>query len=232
MRGRLRSGPAIRLVFWLGAGLLALLPGAGPGLAQTAEAPLQSPVLTLDQDRFFADTLWGKRVEHELATASAALATENRRIEAELTAEEKNLTERRPNMTAEEFRKAADDFDARVVGIRSAQDAKTRALNGRTETERQEFLRVALPVISDVLRERGAVAILDNRAIIVAAGAIDITDTLVAEIDRRIGAGPAPEQPAPEQAAPAVPGTAPQTPTPSPAPSLAPGTTAPTTSAP
>lgn len=171
--------------------LLVLMLGAGTASAQTADAPAQSPVLTLDQERFFNDTLWGKRVLDELKAASAALAAENRRIEAELAAEEKNLTERRPNMTAEEFRKAADDFDARVVGIRGAQDAKSRALNTRSEAERQDFFKLVLPVISDVLRERGAVVILDSRAIFVASGAIDITDTLVAEIDRRIGAGPA-----------------------------------------
>ncbi len=186
----------------LRAGLLALTLSAGPVLAQTANAPVQSPVLTLDQERFFQDTLWGKRVAAQLTAESAALAEENRRIEAELTAEEKNLTERRPNMTADEFRRAADDFDTRVVGIRSAQDAKTRALNGRSETERQDFFKAALPVISDVLRERGAVVILDSRAIFVSAGSIDITDTLVAEIDRRIGAGP--------ETSPSAPGTASQ----------------------
>lgn len=188
---------------------------AAPALAQTADAPspapVQSPVLTLDQERFFNDTLWGKRVLDELKAESAALATENRRIESELTAEEKNLTERRPNMTAEEFRKAADDFDTRVVGIRSAQDAKTRALNTRSETERQEFFKLVLPVISDVLQERGAVAVLDSRAIFVSSGAIDITDTLIAEIDRRIGAGPA-------EPAPAEPARAGQEPAPAPAP--------------
>lgn len=191
--------------------LLVLMLGAGTAPAQTADAPAQSPVLTLDQERFFNDTLWGKRVLDELKAASAALAAENRRIEAELTAEEKNLTERRPNMTAEEFRKAADDFDTRVVGIRSAQDAKTRALNTRSETERQEFFKLVLPVISDVLQERGAVAVLDSRAIFVSSGAIDITDTLIAEIDRRIGAGPA-------EPAPAEPARAGQEPAPAPAP--------------
>ncbi len=195
----------------LRAGVLALALCAGPVPAQTPEAPVESPVLTLDQERFFTETLWGKRVTAELNADSAALGAENRRIESELTAEEKNLTERRPNMTAEEFRKAADDFDARVVGIRNAQDAKTRALNGRGETERQEFFNKALPVISDVLQERGAVAVLDSRAIFVSSGAIDITDTLIAEIDRRIGAGPA-------EPAPAEPARDGQEPAPAPAP--------------
>ncbi len=197
----------------LRAGVLALALCAGPVLAQTPEAPVESPVLTLDQERFFTETLWGKRVTAELNADSAALGAENRRIEAELTAEEKNLTERRPNMTAEEFRKAADDFDARVVGIRNAQDAKTRALNGRGETERQEFFNKALPVISDVLRERGAVVILDSRAIFVSAGSIDITDTLVAEIDRRIGAGPVETAPEPAEPAGKDTGPAPAAPT-------------------
>lgn len=182
-----------------------------PAAAQDQPAPAPSPVLTLNQDRLFAESLWGKRVTAEIEAASAELAAENRRIEGELTAEEKALTDRRATMPPEEFRKAADDFDTRVVGIRSAQDAKTRALNTRSETERQEFFKLVLPVISDVLQERGAVAVLDSRAIFVSSGAIDITDTLIAEIDRRIGAGPA-------EPAPAEPARAGQEPAPAPAP--------------
>jgi len=170
-----------------------------PAAAQDQPAPAPSPVLTLNQDRLFAESLWGKRVTAEIEAASAELAAENRRIEGELTAEEKALTDRRATMPPEEFRKAADDFDARVVAIRSAQDAKARDLSNRRETEGQRFLQAVLPLLAQVLRERGAVAILDNRAIFVAADSIDVTDQLIAEIDARLGDGsdtPPPPQPA------------------------------------
>ena len=187
-----------------------VLPLAAP--AQQAPAPAQSPVLTLDQERLFATSLWGKRITAEIESASADLAAENRRIEAELTAEEKSLTDRRAEMEPAEFRAAADAFDARVVAIRDTQDSKARDLAQRRDTESQQFFQAVVPVLAQVLRDRGAVVILDNRAIFVAADSIDVTDLLVTEIDTRVGDGlsaPPDQQPDPAQPDPAQPDPAP-----------------------
>lgn len=178
---------------------LALAAGAGVAAAQEANAPaVQSPILTLDQDRLFAETLWGKRAEARIEAASAELAAENRRIEAELTAEEKALTEKRATMPAEEFRVAADAFDAKVTEIRRAQDLKARAIGQIQEAERQRFYAAALPVMGEVLRSRGAVVVLDSRAIFLAADVIDVTAEMAARIDAVLGAGE--DAPLPEPA--------------------------------
>lgn len=157
-----------------------------------------SPILTLDQDRLFAGTLWGKRAAARIEAASEDLSSENRKIEVELIAEEKSLTERRSGMPADEFRTAAEAFDARVTEIRQSQDTKARAIGRMREDERQRFYSSAFPVIGDVLRARGAMVVLDSRAIFLSADSIDITDELIARIDETLGAGSdeaAPEDP-------------------------------------
>src|SRR5690606_16302338 len=133
------------------------LPSAPPAASVT----VPSPILTLDQERLFVDSMWGRRVAAELDSASAALLAENRQIEADLIAEEKSLTERRATMEPEAFRAEADAFDAKVVDIRRAQDSKARDLSRRRELERQTFYAEALPVMGAILRARGALAILD-----------------------------------------------------------------------
>jgi Skp family chaperone for outer membrane proteins len=155
----------------------------------TIEVP--SPVLTLDQERFFVNSAWGRRVAAEIDAASADLAAENRRIEGELTAEEKALTEDRKTADPAAFRVRADAFDAKVVAIRAEQDQKGRDLAARRDSERQAFFAAALPVLGEVMSERGAVAILDARAIFVAVNGVDVTDQLIAAMDARIGPGPA-----------------------------------------
>ena len=70
---------------------------------------------------------WPPRLKRE----GAELATENRRIEADLEAEEQELTELRNTLPAGEFRLLADAFDAKVQETRAAQAAKGRALNAR-----------------------------------------------------------------------------------------------------
>ncbi len=183
-----------RVAAALGAALALALPAA----AQEASlGEVVAPLLTLDQDRLFAESAWGKRVQAEIEAASRALAAENRRIEAQLTAEEKSLTERRPTMTPEAFRAEADAFDARVVNIRSEQDGKSRDLLKLRETELQAFFAAALPILGEVMRERGAVAIFDARSVLVSAAGIDITADVISAIDARVGPGPTRQDAAP-----------------------------------
>lgn len=160
-----------------------------PSVAQDASAS-SSPILTIDQERLYSQSLWGKRVETEIAAATKSLQTENAKIEAELTTEEKSLTERRATMAAADFRKLADDFDQRVTGIRAAQDKKANEIAARRDQARQDFFGAALPVMAELLRARGAVAILDNRAVFVAARSIDATDDMRKRLDEVLGAGP------------------------------------------
>ncbi len=161
---------------------------AGPG-----KAPV--PVLTLDQDRLFVESAWGKRVLAEIETASRDLQAENRKIEAALIEEEKTLTERRKQLPAEEFRSLSDEFDKRVTGIRQAQDAKAQAISDQRDRERQAFFTAAVPFLRDVLLQRGAVAIMDSRAVLMSVDALDATDDIRRALDEKLGAGPAPVAP-------------------------------------
>ena len=176
-------------------------------LAATAAAPLGAqnqprtsvPILVIDIERVFSATIAGQRVTRALEEKLAALAAENRRIEAELMAEEKKLTELRPTMDPGEFRKLADEFDAKVQRIRAEQDAKQKALQEQRAAERQDFVDNIAPVLSDIGRERGALVILERRAVLLSADAIDITDEAIARINALLAEqqGQTPEEPTP-----------------------------------
>lgn len=176
--------------------LLATLPAGvvaqsiPPSLGQTVTSAPGSPVLTIDQDRLFRESAYGRRIEEDLNRLSGQLAAENRRIEAELTEEERLLTEQRPTLDPKEFTARADAFDARVEEIRNRQDSKATDLSRQREIARTDFLRQALPVLSTIMRERGAVAILNAQAIFLSFDTIDITGAAIERIDQRIGRGP------------------------------------------
>jgi Skp family chaperone for outer membrane proteins len=193
----------------LRAGLLALaavtgaVAGAVAGLSAPAASAQErlvvpSPVLTIDQDVLFERSAYGARVLAEIAEDSAALAAENRTLETELADEERRLTELRPTTDPEAFQKMAAEFDARVVEVRREQDQKGRDLTRRPDEARQEFFRAAVPVLAELVRERGAVAILDNRAVILSADAIDITADAIRRLDETIGDGTAAPAPQPD----------------------------------
>lgn len=168
--------------------LLVLVAAGAPSAAQQLGLP-QSVILTISSERLFAESAFGRRVAREIETESGILATENRRIEAELTAEERELTNRRAGMEAAEFRVMADAFDAKVQTIRDTQEGKARALGQRLETARVEFLQAARPILEAVMREAGAGVILERSSVFLSANATDVTDLAILRIDAAIGDG-------------------------------------------
>lgn len=170
---------------------LALAAGvAGPAGAQGLSlGEADAPILTIDQDRLYLGSAWGRRVASETEAGVQALSAENRALEAQLSAEEQALTDRRASLTPEAFRAEADAFDARAVQIRRDQDAKERDLLRNRDAERQRFFAAALPVMGQAMQERGALAILDRRSVFLAREALDITDDFIARIDAAIGDG-------------------------------------------
>ncbi|MEW9920746.1 OmpH family outer membrane protein [Marimonas sp. MJW-29] len=148
-----------------------------------------SPVLTIDSERLFLQSAFGRRVAAEIEAKGAELTAENRRIEADLEAEERELTEKRATMSPEEFRELADAFDRKVQDTRQAQSAKGRALNALLEQEREVFLNAAAPVLERLMREAEAAVILERRSVFVSASAIEITDDAIALLDETLGSG-------------------------------------------
>lgn len=181
------------------AALLIML--AGLAAAQDGSM-IRSPILSLDQDRLFARSDFGQRVEAELLAEGATLEAENRQIEAALEAEEKDLTERRPAMNPESFRALADAFDTKVQRIRTEQVAKARALGERSEEAQRAFLDTARPVLEQLMVDAGAVVIIDPRSVVMSRAAIDVTEEATRRINAIIGDG---ADPAPQIQTPSIP---------------------------
>ncbi|MFT4013499.1 MAG: OmpH family outer membrane protein [Paracoccus sp. (in: a-proteobacteria)] len=190
-------------------GLALVLALAVPALAQDrpvaplADEPAQAvgaPIITINQDVVFASSAWGRRVHADLERESKEIAAENDRLASQFATEEQDLTNLRGALPPDEFRKRADEFDKRVVAVRRERDQIERVFQARMDAERGAFFRAALPVLAQLMRDRGAQVVLDQSAIFVAAQSIDVTDELIARLDKNIGAGPAPEAPATPEA--------------------------------
>jgi len=176
---------------------LAALPVAAPQVvaqeAPALEVP-QAPVLMVDRNRLLTETLFGKALEARFQADSQALIAENLRLEQALEAEERDLTDRRATLPPEEFQTLAAAFDAKTEDIRAAQDAKSRAITAKRDEDRQRFLQAAVPVLGELMREAGAVAVFDKELVILSLRGVDITDEAV------LGDGSALPPPAPEPA--------------------------------
>ena len=171
---------ALSLGLWLGV----FLAGAVPGVAQqTTTIEVQPPILVIDQDRLFSETRLGAASLAEIEQAANDLKTENQQIEEQLITEERALTEQRAALPADEFRALADDFDTRVQRIRGEQDEKARTLTRAQENARSDFFRDVAAIISDIVREKGALVVIDRRNVFLSAEQIDITNEAIARVN-------------------------------------------------
>jgi Skp family chaperone for outer membrane proteins len=201
--GLLRRSPLAMLVL-----VAALLAGVAPGALRAQElGRVVSPILTIDREQLFSGTLYGQRVNRELEAASTAMAAETRRIEADLEAEEQQLTDQRPTLSTEEFRALANAFDEKVQALRTERETAESGLRSQIEAAQAEFFDQIGPILGALVRARGAVMIVDRRAILLTAADVDITEDAIARIDAVLGDGTAPVDP--EGAAPPEPDAAP-----------------------
>lgn len=180
---------------WLG--LVLALGIVAPALTQEVSQPLPqaTPVLTLDKERVFRESISGQRIEAAIAAENEALAAENREIDAALEAEERDLTDRRPTLGVAEFEALAEAFNTKAVDLRETQIAKAKALERKRDEERQAFFQSLVPVLGAIMRDAGAFVILDDAAVLVSFDRIDITTEAIARMDAIADVAPAPVSP-------------------------------------
>jgi Skp family chaperone for outer membrane proteins len=151
-------------------------------------------IATINQERLFAGSLYGKAFTEQFQKNSKALAKENHRIETELSTEEDDLTQKRKEIPNKEFRKLAAAFNDKVEKIRQEQSQKLKKLNAsRIQAQRMFFMK-AKPIIVELMRERGILFILNDQAVFISASSGDITDSAIKRIDQVLGAGIPPKQ--------------------------------------
>jgi Skp family chaperone for outer membrane proteins len=156
--------------------------------AQTRAVPA-TEILIIDPDRLYLESEFGKRVLAEQQADAAILAAEYRRIEAELTEEERTLTDKRPSMSPEDFRSVAEAFDERVESIRELQQQRENEIVARGEAERQRFFVQLGPVLEVVLRESGALVVLEQRSVFASRSSLDVTDLVLEQANIMFGDG-------------------------------------------
>ncbi|MHA3913358.1 OmpH/Skp family outer membrane protein [Halovulum sp. GXIMD14793] len=168
-----------------------LLPGAA----------LAQPLLTVELENVLQQSEYGKSVLEEEASRIDALRQRGREIDSNFESEELRLTEQRATLPAEEFRKLADEFDARVIATRAELQQLGRALEQENQRRRQMFFNNVTPILVGILEETGATAIVEHRALLVARQDLNITQEVIKRLDQAYRAGQVPttDDPPPDE---------------------------------
>lgn len=172
---------------WIGRAMVMLL-FALPNATTAQQLPLAGiPVLSLDQEQFFIRSSFGRAALAANKAATEALVAEFQKIEAALADEERALTAQRASLPVAEFSIAAQLFDQKVESIRQAQKARPQELQRALDAEKVRFYEAARPVLTSLMAERGAYAIIDKRVVVLGFDAIDLTPIAIERIDAVLG---------------------------------------------
>ena len=171
------------------AAFAATLFSAMPVRAQDQTIVLPSPIMVVDFERVFGETLYGQRIAAELDAERALVQAENDRLAEELLSEESELTDARTTMDQETFRDAAEAFNEKAQTVRASREAEQARLVNLRDTERARFLERIQPVLSAMMVERGAIVAMDRRSVIQAIGSANATESVIERINETLGDG-------------------------------------------
>ena len=190
---------------------LALAGVSTPLLAQQLPAAV---IVTVDRQEMIATSAAAKAAQAELKPKADALNARLSQLRTSLAAEEKALRDSQPQQGAlpaagQAWQAKVRDFDARRGQADQELQRRQQEIQASEQWVVKQINDGAQPIISQIMRERGANIAVDEQVTIQHAAAIDITADTVARLDKALPKVSITPPPAPAGAAPAVPAPAP-----------------------
>jgi len=194
---------------------LALAGVSTPVLAQQIPAAV---IVTVDRQEMIANSAAAKAAQAELKPKGDALVARLNQLRTSLAAEEKTLRDTQPQQGAAPaavtaWQTKVKDFDTRRQQADQELQRRQQEIQASEQWVIKQISDAATPIISTIMRERGANIAVDEAVTLQHAAAIDITTDVLARLDKalpRVSTTP-PAQPAAGAApAPAAPATPPR----------------------
>lgn len=171
------------------AALAAIL--ASPLASATAQTLPPPVIVIVDMDQVINTSAAGKQAAGELKTRADAIQARLASLRTQFGTEGQTLAKARPAPTATPAVITA--WEAKARDLQSRQQAAETDLSTRDrdfQASRQTVLKqindAAQPVISTVMRERGATIVLAEGATLQHSAAIDVTNDVIARLDKAL----------------------------------------------
>jgi Skp family chaperone for outer membrane proteins len=199
--------------------LVALLAAASlPAIAQQAQQPaaqpaaapaVASPVVVVDIERVVTQSAAGRGASAALRPQAEALESRVRTLREQFEREQQALQQGIQNnsITQQVAEQRIRDLQQRQQTAQTEVDGRQRALQASNQYVLQQINEAVQPLISAIMRERGALIAVPRAATLQHAQGVEITQEVLTRLDRqlpRVNTTP-PAQPAAQQQRPATP---------------------------
>jgi outer membrane protein len=185
-------------------GLVAALLLAAPA---TVSAQQLSPavIVLVDLDRVVNESAAGKQAATELQTRANALNTRRNALATQLQADVQAIQQGQQNNTL-----VGAQLEQRLKAFQDKEEAANQELaRGQEELGRaqnfvvQQINNAAQPIITQIMREKGAQIALNERATLQHSNALNVTNDVIARLNAQLPkvstTPPPPQQPQPRQ---------------------------------
>jgi Skp family chaperone for outer membrane proteins len=202
--------------------LLIALALAGTSTQVYAQQAPAAVIVTVDNQEMVAASAAAKAAQAELKPKGDQLVARLNQLRTSLSAEEKTLRDTQPQQGAAPaaitaWQTKARDFETRRQQADAELQRRQQEIQAAEQWVIKQITDAATPIVSTIMRERGANIAVDERVTLQHAAAIDITADVLARLDKALpkvsvtppappaGAAPGAAAPAPAPAAPATP---------------------------
>jgi Skp family chaperone for outer membrane proteins len=171
--------------FSLVAAIIALATSALVFAPKSASAA-DSVIVVFDLDRAVAQSKVGKDIAKQLEAQIKAVQKKADKSNAELKAEADKLQEQRSLMAADALQVKVEELRLKQVGKQQEISAEMRSIQAGGNVAGREVKKVVDAELAGVAKKRKADIVLQRGAAFIVNPSVDITDDVVAQIDKKI----------------------------------------------
>lgn len=178
----------LRMIAVLGALACAGQPGVAQNQVFDGDGRETHSILVLNQEKLLRNSKTGQALLEEERGLTEAHRNEGLQLDAALEEEERDLAEKRKTLPTDQFAELAVQFDTKVVATRRDHQRKSETLARTVEDMRKQFFARIVPIVAQIMKERGADLVFEQRNVLFTGPNVDITDEVIQRLDQATGA--------------------------------------------
>lgn len=151
-----------------------------PTVALAQAAP---PIVVVDMGRIAAESAASKSAEPQLKAKFESVQARAKTLGDQFRGEYENLQKAQPSMAKEAFQAKAKELQQRQVTAENEVRGKEQDYARSVQYVRQQILEAVNPIITAVMREKGASLALDRDVTLATAASLDVTNDVMTRLN-------------------------------------------------
>lgn len=156
----------------------AVLPVSTAAYAQAAPA-----IVVVDMSRIAAESAASKSAEPQLKAKFESVQARAKTLGEQFRGEYESLQKAQPSMAKEAFQAKAKELQQRQVTAENEVRGKEQDYGRSVQYVRQQILEAVNPIITAVMREKGASIALDREVTLATAQSLDVTNDVLTRLN-------------------------------------------------